>query len=297
MLNKIRPYMMPAAMILGGIFHRFFAHFTFLTPYLIFSMLLLTYCNLSLKNIRFSRAHVWLIAIQVFGSIGVYLLLKPVNLILAQAAMICILAPTATSAPVIARMLKGNVESLTAYSLLCNTTVAIVAPIMFSFVGSYQEIPFWESFFIIARQIVVLLIAPFLLAIVVRKLLPVVETKTHLFSNISFVLWSFALTVVTAKIIEFILVQDSENYSIELIIAGVSMVICVLQFLLGRKIGRKYDDTVAGGQGLGQKNTVLAIWMAQTYLNPIASLGPGTYVLWQNIVNSYQVWRTRKSLE
>ena len=34
---------------------------------------------------------------------------------------------------------------------------------------------------------------------------------------------------------------------------------------------------------LGQKNTVLAIWMAYTYLNPLSSVGPGSYVLWQNI--------------
>jgi len=61
-------------------------------------------------------------------------------------------------------------------------------------------------------------------------------------------------------------------------------------------IGKRYDDTVAGGQGLGQKNTILAIWMAQMYLNPIASIGPGAYVLWQNIINSYQVWLKRKTL-
>jgi BASS family bile acid:Na+ symporter len=53
---------------------------------------------------------------------------------------------------------------------------------------------------------------------------------------------------------------------------------------------------VAGGQGLGQKNTVLAIWMAQTFLNPISSIAPGAYVLWQNMFNSWQVWRARKTL-
>jgi len=47
---------------------------------------------------------------------------------------------------------------------------------------------------------------------------------------------------------------------------------------------------------LGQKNTILAIWMAQMYLNPISSIAPGAYVLWQNIINSYQVWLHRKNL-
>ena len=73
------------------------------------------------------------------------------------------------------------------------------------------------------------------------------------------------------------------------------MVICVVQFGVGRMLGRRYGDAAAGGQSLGQKNTVLAIWMAVTYLNPFSSVGPGSYVVWQNIFNSYQLWKKRKS--
>lgn len=297
MINRIRPYMMPVAMILGGIFHTFFSRFGFLTPYFIFFMLLLTYCNLSLKKIRFSRMHLWLILIQLFGSLAIYFIIRPFNVLIAQGAFICVFAPTATSAPVIARMLKGNVESLIAYSLLCNIVVAIAAPIVFSFIGSYQEIPFLDSFLLIGKQVGFLLLVPFVLAIIIRKLIPAVKSKASVFSTISFFLWSLALTIVTAKIIDFILLQDTDNYRVEIIIGLCSLVICVCQFWLGRKIGRQYDNTIAGGQGLGQKNTVLAIWMAQTYLNPISSIGPGAYVLWQNIINSYQVWRKRKDLE
>jgi len=46
---------------------------------------------------------------------------------------------------------------------------------------------------------------------------------------------------------------------------------------------------------LGQKNTILAIWMAHTYLNPLSSVAPGSYVLWQNIINSCQLWKKRKN--
>ena len=67
-----------------------------------------------------------------------------------------------------------------------------------------------------------------------------------------------------------------------------------LQFITGRRIGRRFRDKVAGAQGLGQKNTILAIWMAQTYLNPISSVAPAFYVVWQNIVNSYQLWLRRR---
>ena len=76
--------------------------------------------------------------------------------------------------------------------------------------------------------------------------------------------------------------------------ALLALLVCGLQFITGRRIGRRFRDKVAGAQGLGQKNTILAIWMAQTYLNPVSSVAPAFYVVWQNIVNSYQLWLRRR---
>ncbi|MFZ4581732.1 MAG: transporter, partial [Paludibacter sp.] len=203
-------------------------------------------------------------------------------------------APTATAAPVIAGMLKGNVASLTAYSLLSNFTVALFAPLFFSYIG-YNELPFFDSVFEISKRVGFLLIIPFVAALLINRFLPKTGKYMQSKSGISFYLWSMALTVVTGRTVEFIIAQGKSNIIIELAIAIGALVICVFQFWLGRRIGRKLDDTVAGGQGLGQKNTVLAIWMAQMYLNPLSSIGPGAYVLWQNSVNSWQIWRHRKN--
>jgi BASS family bile acid:Na+ symporter len=295
-IKKLQPYMMPVTMIAGGIFHSFFASLAVVIPWLIFAMLLITYCGLSLRDIHFSKQHLWLIMVQLFGSILVYLLVSPFNTLIAQGAMICVLAPTATSAPVIAGMLKGNVASLTAYSLISNMTVAVAAPVIFSLTGSYNTLPFFESFLMIAQRIAFLLFVPFLLAMALRQLKPEIKTAIAKHPRISFYLWNCALAIVTGRTVDFIIQQGADNYAAELIIAGCALLLCVLQFFLGRKIGRAYNDTIAGGQGLGQKNTVLAIWMAQTYLNPLSSIGPGAYVLWQNIINSCQVWRKRKNL-
>ena len=296
MLKRLKPYMMPTAITVGAIFYQFFTMLSFLTPYLIFIMLFLTYCKLKFDNIRVTPMHLWLILIQILGSIMVYLVLRPFNAILAQGVMICVLAPTATSAPVITGMLKGNVASLTAYSLISNLSVALIAPVIFSLIGSYNSLPFLDSFMTILRPIFVLLFLPFVLSLLLQRTTPQVAAKIGSFSGLSFYLWSVALGIVTGRTVEFIVKQNGANYSIEILIAIGAFIICASQFLVGRMIGKRYDDTVAGGQGLGQKNTILAIWMAQMYLNPIASIGPGAYVLWQNIINSYQVWLKRKTL-
>ena len=72
---------------------------------------------------------------------------------------------------------------------------------------------------------------------------------------------------------------------------------CCLQFFLGKRIGARYGERITGGQALGQKNTILAIWLAHTYLTPVTAVGAGSYVVWQNIINSWQLWRQRARQE
>lgn len=288
--------MMPIAMILGILLHKYVGALSFITPYLIAIMLFFTYCNINVKDIRISRLHLWLILIQVVGSISVYMILSPINAIVAQGIMICILAPTATSAPVITGMLGGNVESLTGYSLLCNLMVILVSPIFLAAIGEVSSVSFIDSVWIIFQKVSLLLFLPFFCALLLQKLAPRIHHEVKRMKSVSFYLWSLALIIISGKTVQFIVDQENPDYKVEISIAFGAFIVCVGQFLIGRRLGRMYGDTVAGGQGLGQKNTILAIWMAQVYLNPISSLGPGAYVLWQNLVNSYQVWRKRKEL-
>ncbi len=289
--------MMPIAMVIGILFYPIFGKLAFLTPYLIFTMLFLTYSNMDFQKIRLSKLHFILLSIQLFGSIAAYFALRGYNEILAQGAMICILIPTATSAPVITEMLDGNVESLTIYSLLSNVTLMIISPILFSFMGTYQEVPFFESFLKIFQQIALLLFVPLLIAFFIKKTATDFSKKIARKSNLSFYFWTFALIIVVARTVEFIQLQSSKDYQIEILLGIVALFACGLQFYFGKKIGSKFNNTIAAGQSLGQKNTILAIWMSQIYLDPIASIGPGAYVIWQNIFNSYQVWRKRKNLQ
>ena len=111
--------------------------------------------------------------------------------------------------------------------------------------------------------------------------------------DLAFYLWAVALTIVTAQTFKS-LVESDTPASVKILIALAGLFACAVQFLLGKKIGTHYHDRISAGQALGQKNTVLAIWMAYTYLDPVSSLAPGSYVLWQNIINSYQLWEKRK---
>lgn len=282
--------MLPLAMLTGALSYRLVGYISFLTPYLIFTMLLLTFCKLSPREMRLHPLHKWLLLIQLVGCVVVYGLVYLYDPVVAQGALICVLAPTATSAAVITGMLGGSVAFLTNYVLLCNIGVAIMAPILFSFMGSQSEMPFFESFLFICRQVGPLLILPLVFAWSLRAFLPKLHARILSVHKLSFYLWAVALTIVTGSTVRFLVEQQDPDYTVEIGLAVVSLVICVGQFLLGRRLGKTYGDPVSSGQGLGQKNTILAIWMAQVYLNPIASIAPAAYVLWQNSINSYQLW-------
>lgn len=62
----------------------------------------------------------------------------------------------------------------------------------------------------------------------------------------------------------------------------------------GAHYRKRYGNRVADGQALGQKNAVLVIWMAQSYLNPLSSIVPSLYVIWQNLYNGFQMMQKQR---
>ena len=292
-----RTIALPLAMIIGAVFHGFFNKLSFLPPYLIFAMLFVTYCRISSNEVRFRTFHWVLLAAQMILGTTIYAVLYSIDPLLAQGGMMCSFVPTAMAATTIGGMLGANVATMASFCLMSNMGVAIAAPIAFAAIGAHPELSFIQSVGIILWKVVPLLIMPFVCAILLENLAPKWHEAIRKKQIISFWLWAASLTVVLGRTVEFLIAQLSEYYSIEIMLAGIALVICLLQFTLGRYIGRRFGDTVAGGQLIGQKNTVLAIWMAQTWLDPLSSVAPAAYVIWQNIVNSWQLWRYKGEVE
>ena len=145
----------------------------------------------------------------------------------------------------------------------------------------------------ILSKVAPLLIAPFVAGQLCRLLTPKLAGWVADHSRVSFYIWLVSLSIIVGRRTAFVIDHSTTEAQTEIVLAIVAAVICVAQFILGRKIGAKYGDTVAGGQSLGQKNTILAVWMAQSFLNPLSSVAPTAYIIWQNIVNSYQIYKKR----
>ena len=148
---------------------------------------------------------------------------------------------------------------------------------------------FGGSFLVIFWKVFPVLIAPFALALFTQRFFPKVSDIINRHKGMSFYIWALALTVVLSQSISLLMSQFNEHRVMFLWMVLISAFLCFLQFHVGHIIGKRYGDRIAGGQALGQKNTVLAIWMAQSYLNPLSSIVPTIYILWHNLYNSYQM--------
>lgn len=283
--------MLPIAMLGGIIFYPWMGMIQFLSPYLIFGMLFITYSRLDFRHIRLGQFQWILLGVQMILAALIYLSLVWVDHTLAEGVFICVFIPTATAAPVICAMLGGSLSKLATYSLLCNVVVAFVGPVILALIGDSQY-GFIESFVIIFNKVMPLLIGPLALSFVLRRLCPNFHKMVINHQSISFYMWALSLFIIVGGCVSFIITHLNPDYIWTMIgLSFGSLAVCLLQFKIGRIVGRRYGDAVSGGQGLGQKNTVLAVWMALTYMNPIASVGPAAYIAWQNIVNSWQLMR------
>lgn len=288
--QRLKPWMLPIAMLAGMVFHDFMGRIEFIAPYLIFIMLFITFCRVKPHEFRITGLSWGLLSVQVIGAIAVYFCLLPLSPDIAQGTFICVFCPTATAAPVITGMLGGSVPRLATFSIISNVTVAILAPILFTLMGTEADITFMDSLTTISMKVMPLIILPLILALLLLKVAPKVHRAGAERQAISFYIWAVSLFIVVGRAVSFIMDEPAAAVPEMILLAIFSGVVCCGQFWIGRKIGRRCGDKIAGAQGLGQKNTVLAIWMALTYLNPVSSVAPAAYVAWQNTINSAQLY-------
>ena len=290
MSQSIKSFILPLAMLVGGVFYGFFSEIAIAIPYFIFAMLFLTFCRLSPREIRLHRLHLLLLLIQIGGGMALYYAIAVFNVTVAEGVFMCVLAPTAMAAAVITGMLGGNVGFMTTYILISNVGMAVIAPTVFALLGKQEGLPFLQSFLYVCRQLAPMLVLPLVAAWGLRWLLPRLHGKIAAYGHLTFYIWAVSLTSITGRTVRFLVEQPNPDYRTETVIAILALAVCLAQFKGGKALGSLWGDRIATGQAMGQKNTILAIWMAQAYLNPVASVGPASYVLWQNIINSYQIW-------
>lgn len=266
-------------------------------PLLIFTMLFLSFCKIDFRALRPRRMHAWMLLIQC----GLFALLTGVlyefpaltGRVWIEGAMLCLICPTATAAAVVTQKLQGDAADVTMYTILINLFAAVLVPLAIPLIHPSEGQGFLASFALILSKVFPMLICPLLAAALVRWLFPRVHKALAGSRDLAFYLWAIALSIamsVTTRSIAHSLCPTTDLLALAL----VSLACCMLQFLLGRIIGKRYGRTISGSQGLGQKNTVFGIWLGYTFFHPVTSLAGGFYCIWHNLYNTWQLHQMTK---
>lgn len=284
------PALHPAGPVLEGII-------THLQPLLLFVMLYLAFCKIEPHQMRPHRWMFFLLLLQC----GLFVLLA---LLLAfvpglpcrygfEAAMLCIICPTATACAVITGKLGGNMAGVVTYTVLINLAAAVLVPLMVPLVHPVEGLSFYSAFLKILAKVFPLLILPCLLAWLTRYLLPRFHASLLRFSELPFYIWAFSLGLAILMSTRAI-VHNTAGPAALVEICVASLLACAFQFWAGRRIGARSRCKISAGQALGQKNTVFAIWLGYTFFTPVVSVAGGFYSIWHNCYNSWQLYRKRK---
>ena len=269
----------------------------YVQPTLIFCMLTLTFCRIRLQDMRLKGWQWWLLAFQAGIAALLCLLHQMVedetSRVFLQSTMLCFLCPTATAAAVVTAKLGGNVGSLTAYTMLINLMAAVLISAFVPLVNPAGELSFRLSFWMIIKKVFPLLIFPLFLALIIRRISPTLLRWLTSIPDLPFYLWLVSLSLAIA-VTTRILVHARVSWLLCLLILTGSLVACIMQFAVGRLVGRHYGEAVTAGQACGQKNTVLAIWVGYTFLDPLTSVAGGFYTIWHNVFNAWQLYQKNK---
>lgn len=273
-------------------------------PVLLFIMLFLAFCRIEPSSMRPRRWHLRLLAIQglSFGLLGLLLVLFPQlpARVVVESAMICLICPTATAATVITDRLGGDMAGLAVYTILINLLTSIAVPLVVPLVYPVAGVTFFTAFVRIMLKVFPLLICPCLLAWLVRWLMPHVHAWLIRYKDLPFYIWAVSLVLAILMTTRAIY-HSSASFALLAGIGIASLLSCIFQFWAGKSIGRRFlaeggkTEEITAGQSLGQKNTVFAIWMGYTFLDPVTSVAGGFYSIWHNCFNSWQLYRHDKS--
>ena len=307
-----RKFSLPSSLVIGAVVYLIFANVSFLQPIgdavgpkmvhlmpaVLFALLYVTFCKIEIKEMKPKAWHFILQLIRTSLALMMVVLIMEfgnhfeTKLVL-EGAFICFICPTAAAVAVVTEKLGGSIGSLTTYTVIANIFTMVIIPSLFPMVEKEADVSFLFMSLMVFRNVTTVLVVPLLLALLSRKFLPKFVDKVKSVKDLGFYMWCFNLTILMGETVRNILHAEVSGWVLALLLI-VPLFVCIIQFAIGKAVGRHYNASISAGQALGQKNTIVGIWLTLTFLNPLAAVAPGAYVIWQNLVNGWQLWYKEK---
>ncbi len=290
MKRQLRSIGMVIAFLVGGIFHESLAPLVWFLPIGIAFMLTITFIGIDTKRLRPRWMHLWLLlAIEVIG-LGSWGIARACGYpVLAESLYYCGAAPVAAAIPIIINLLRGDMEFATTAMLLSQAVFALLTPFILPFVVHEPSMGYVEFVGVVAGQIASIMVAPAVIALVLRLVHPPCREWAPRLSDVSLGAWCTNLTIISASGTQRVLGMGYTWQEMVPLAVG-ALLICAFGFVAGYWLGYPRLKRECS-QALGQKNTVLTLYIAgQPYATPLACIGPVFYVFFHNMANALQLY-------
>ncbi|TVR46925.1 MAG: hypothetical protein EA425_16555 [Puniceicoccaceae bacterium] len=263
----------------------------FLVKPLVMFMLWTTFLKVPPRALRPHPVQFRLLIASPILAAAAFLLLKPLGEAWVVPAVLIALTPTAIAAPVLVGFLGGNPGFATGMVVLGNLLLPLLfPPAMALLTGAWQ----WDFLGPVFLSVVLLVFVPLVAAWLPMLIAPRLATRLASLGRLNFAVWLTVLFLVGGTATRHLqgLEESARGFLLAPLLVG--GVLCLVQFGLGRFLGRPGLELEAG-QCLGQKNTMVTLSLVLLHLPPIAAVGPVGYILWHNLFNATQLWRRRRS--
>jgi len=306
--QRLQEFLLPTALVLGISIYMLYHNLPFLHQYggtlhtvtsetqrtLIGILLFFQFVKISPHDIKIKRWHILALLFQVVTFLGLTFITAHTPAgelrILLECAMLCLICPAAAASGVITEKLGGSLAGAVTYVTLTNIAATFLIPIAIPIACPSATMSFWAYVGHIALKVFPILVLPALLAWLIRYTTHGLQRKLMRLSRYTFYIWGVCLTLAMVLATQALVYSKVSVGAIALVVL-VALGTCALQFFTGRHLAKGYEDRITAGQGLGQKNTGFLIWLGYNYMTPVTAVAGGLYAIWQNLFNSWELYR------
>jgi len=263
------------------------AEYTFVIRPFLMTLLFFSFLDVKLDRSVFARQQLYAAALLPLFGLGAYFLSNWYDKDLSLTLLLMGLAPTAVITPVLAKMIDRSVAYMVGAIIVSSLAFTLVVPVTLTWLLGIQLSP--GNLAKLIYTIGSIIVIPLVLAQVVRRIGGKLIAVLRKMNSYILVLFLINVAVAAGSLSAYLRDESGTPWSFVWLTAGAIILLMLLNFTVGSLIAPK-GRSVEGSLALGRKNTMLSIWIALEYLNPLIVLGPMIYILAQNVFFAVQVW-------
>ncbi|THH40336.1 hypothetical protein [Neolewinella litorea] len=256
-----------------------------LRPFLM-ALLFFSFLNVRIDRSIFSRQQVVAALLLPAIGLGCYYAGRWYDEDLGLTLLLMGLAPTAVITPVLAQLMQRRAAYMVGAIIITHLSFALVMPVLLPrLLGVDLSL---ESLGVLVYTIGSTVAGPLVLGQFMRRYGGRVTNVLRRIGPYAFVLFLSNIAVASGSLSYYLRYESHTPLTfIWAAAAGIGLLL-LANFTLGSRLA-PIDHRVEGSLALGRKNTMLSIWVALEYINPLTVLGPMLYILFQNVFVAGQI--------